>query len=71
MLTVVGRRALARGLRARNPFLTFVGGLLVARAVIRYFSRPDRELLFEQKVKPGEGLRIRTVPGGEEIEIRG
>lgn len=65
------RRALAQGLRGRNPGLTFVGAALLARSAIRHFSRSDRELLFSRTLKPGEGLRIRSLESGEEIEVQG
>lgn len=56
-----GARLLARGMRGGNAALTFVGAFLAARGILRWLDRPDRELLFSKRLKPGESIRIGVV----------
>jgi hypothetical protein len=53
-----GARLLSRGMRGGNGVMTLVGALLAARAVARWLDRPDRELLYRKRLKPGQAIRI-------------
>lgn len=53
-----GATLFSRGLRRGNAALTFIGAVLVARAFARWLERPDRELLYSKRLKPGQSLRI-------------
>jgi hypothetical protein len=53
-----GAQLLSRGLRGGNTLLTLVGALLAARAVARWLDRPDRELLYTRRLKPGQSIQI-------------
>jgi hypothetical protein len=53
-----GARLLSRGMRGGNAALTFVGALLAARGIVRWLDRPERELLFSKRLKPGESIKI-------------
>jgi hypothetical protein len=60
-----GARLLSRGMRGGNTFVTLIGAVLAARAVARWLDRPDRELLYTKRLKPGQALRI-EVPSVED-----
>jgi hypothetical protein len=45
-------------MRGGNAALTFVGALLAARGIMKWFDRPDRELLYSKRLKPGESIKI-------------
>jgi hypothetical protein len=53
-----GAKLLSRGMRGGNAALTFVGALLAARGVLRWLDRPDRELVYSKRLKPGEAIKI-------------
>jgi len=55
-----GARLLSRGMRGGNGALTLLGALLAARGVLRWLERPDRELLYSKRLKPGQRLEIRV-----------
>jgi len=59
-----GARLLSKGMRGGNGALTLLGALLAARGIVRWLDRPDRELLYSKRLKPGQSLRI-TVPKGD------
>ena len=59
-----GARLLSKGMRGGNGALTLLGALLAARGILRWLDRPDRELLYSKRLKPGQSLRI-TVPKGD------
>lgn len=59
-----GARLLSKGMRGGNGALTLLGALLAARGIVRWLERPDRELLYSKRLKPGQSLRI-TVPKGD------
>ncbi len=46
-------------MRGGNAALTLVGGVLVARGIVRWLDRPDRELLYSRRLTSGETLKIR------------
>ena len=56
-----GARLLSRGMRSANGALTFLGAVLVARGIMRWFDPPKRELLYAQNLSRGEELRIAFV----------
>ncbi len=60
-----GARLLSRGMRGGNTIVTLVGALLAARAVARWLDRPDRELLYTKRLRPGQALKI-EVPRSED-----
>ncbi len=60
-----GAKLLSRGMRGGNAALTFVGALLAARGILRWLDRPDRELLYSKRLKPGEAIKIGLVKGPE------
>ena len=47
-------------MRGGNGALTLLGALLAARGVLRWLERPDRELLYSKRLKPGQRLEIRV-----------
>jgi len=53
-----GARLLSKGMRGGNSALTLVGALLAARGILRWLERPDRELVYSRRLKPGESLKI-------------
>lgn len=59
-----GARLLSKGMRGGNGALTLLGALLAARGIVRWLDRPDRELLYSKRLKPGQSLRI-SVPKGD------
>jgi hypothetical protein len=61
-----GARLLSRGMRGGNAAVTLVGAVLAARAVAKWLDRPDRELLYSRKLKPGQGLRI-EIPDSDTV----
>ncbi len=55
-----GARLLSKGMRGGNGALTLLGALLAARGIVRWLERPDRELLYSKRLKPGQRLEIRV-----------
>jgi hypothetical protein len=55
-----GARLLSKGMRGGNGALTLLGALLAARGIVRWLDRPDRELLYSKRLKPGQSLEIRV-----------
>ena len=53
-----GVRLLGRGLRKGDAGAATVGAVLVAMAIVRWTSTPERELIRTEKVKRGRTLRI-------------
>ena len=53
-----GARLLSRGMRQGNGALAFVGGLLLARALLRWLDGPDEELVYSRKLKRGERVTV-------------
>jgi len=48
-------------MRSGNAALTFIGAVLAVRGIMRWLDRPDRTLLYSQRLKPGDSVRIGVV----------
>jgi hypothetical protein len=60
-----GARLLSKGMRSGNGALTFVGGLLVARGILRWLDGPAEELVYSRRLKPGERLEVAVTRMGD------
>lgn len=48
----------SRGMRGANGLVTFVGAVLVARGILRWFDGPDEELVYTKRIKPGDRVTV-------------